>query len=61
MISAEFFLFLAASAIGGATTYTLCRRWPARESPKPDLDQVDRFIEKAAKAKANDMPETSKS
>lgn len=46
-MSAEFLLTLATAAFGGAVTYTVCKHMPDRESPRPDLNQVDRFIESA--------------
>ncbi len=58
--SAELFLVLASAAFGGAATYAVCRRLPDRESPKPDLKQVELFIDRVSTASPKDPRVTSR-
>lgn len=52
--SAEFLLVLASAAFGGAVTYAVCRHLPDRESPKPDLKQVELFIDRVSSVSPKD-------
>ncbi|MFC3167819.1 hypothetical protein [Paracoccus fontiphilus] len=52
IISGELVLVLTSAVFGGATTYRVWRHWPDRESPKPDLEKVNRFIESVSKDRA---------